>query len=109
VEAVYGMMPLAIARDRWTARKMIDASAKSFLLRHARRLSEELGYEIPWTTPEAVPEEVVDECYVFGTPGECSERIDEYIRAGASYIVFQSVLPHGIDSLRSLAGAVFRR
>jgi alkanesulfonate monooxygenase SsuD/methylene tetrahydromethanopterin reductase-like flavin-dependent oxidoreductase (luciferase family) len=109
VEAVYGMMPLAIARNRWTARKMIEASAKSFLLRHTLRLSEELGYEMPWTTPEAVPEEVVDECYVFGTPGECSQRIDEYVRAGATYIVFQSVLPHGIDSLRSLAGAVFRR
>jgi len=109
VEAVYGMMPIAIARDRWTSRKMIEASAKSFLLRHTRRLSEELGYEMPWTTPEAVPEEVVDECYVFGTPEECTERVDEYIRAGATYIVFQSVLPHGIDSLKSLAREVFRK
>lgn len=109
VEAVYGLMPIAVARDRRTARKMIEASAKSFLLRHTRRLSEELGYETPWSTPEAVPEEVVDECYVFGTPEECAERVDEYIKAGATYIVFQSVLPHGIDSLKSLAGEVFRR
>ena len=109
VEAVYGMMPIAVASDRWTDRKMIEASAKSFLLRHKRRLSKELGYEMPWLTHEAVPEEIVDECYVFGTPEECAERVDEYIRVGATYIVFQSVLPHGIEALKSLAKTIFRK
>jgi alkanesulfonate monooxygenase SsuD/methylene tetrahydromethanopterin reductase-like flavin-dependent oxidoreductase (luciferase family) len=108
IEAVYGMMPIAVASDRWTARKMIEASAKSFLHRHTRRLSEELGL-MSWSTPEEVPEEIVDECYVYGTPAECAEHVDEYVRAGATYIVFQSVLPHGIDSLKSLAGEVFRK
>ena len=64
---------------------------------------------MPWSTPEAVPEEVVDECYVFGTPEECVERVDDYIKAGATYIVFQSVLPHGIDSLKLLAGEIIKR
>lgn len=108
VEAVYGMMPMAVARDRWAARKMVEASAKSFLLRHGRRLSRELGYEKPWSTLKEVPDAVVDECYVFGTPEACVQRVDEYIRAGATYIVFQSVLPHGVDSLTALAEALFR-
>jgi phthiodiolone/phenolphthiodiolone dimycocerosates ketoreductase len=108
VEAVYGMMPLAVAKDRWTARKLVVGSAKPFLLRHGRRLSRELGYEKPWTTLKEVPDAVVDECYVFGTPEACVQRVDEYVRAGATYIVFQSVLPHGVNALKALAKALFQ-
>jgi alkanesulfonate monooxygenase SsuD/methylene tetrahydromethanopterin reductase-like flavin-dependent oxidoreductase (luciferase family) len=109
VEAVYGMMPLAVAGDRWTARKMIEAAATSFLLRHARRLSKALGYATPWTMRGTVPAAAVDECFVFGTPEECAERVNAYRRAGATYIVFQSVLPPGLASLKSLARAVFQK
>ncbi len=106
LEAVYGMMPLAVAEDRRTARQLIEASATSFLQRHARRLSEALGYETPWTPRGAVPAAAVDECFVFGTPEECAERVNAYRQAGATYIVFQAVLPLGLASLRSLATAV---
>lgn len=106
VEAVYGMMPLAVAEDRWAARQLIEAAATSFLQRHARRLAEALGYETPWTPRDVVPAAAVDECFVFGPPEECAERVDAYRQAGATYLVFQSVLPLGLASLRSLATAV---
>ena len=109
VEAVYGMMPVAVAKDRWAARKLVEASAKSFLLRHGRRISEDLGYEKPWSTLKEIPDAVVDECYVFGAPKECVKRVDKYIKAGATYIIFQSVLPHGVDSLKALAEELFRK
>jgi alkanesulfonate monooxygenase SsuD/methylene tetrahydromethanopterin reductase-like flavin-dependent oxidoreductase (luciferase family) len=109
LEAVYGMMPVAVASDRRTARKMVEPSARAFLLRHARRLSEELGYGKPWSTISEVPEEVIDECFVFGTSEECADKVEEYVKAGATYIIFQSVLPQGVGSLKSLAGEIFRR
>jgi phthiodiolone/phenolphthiodiolone dimycocerosates ketoreductase len=108
VEAVYGMMPMAVAKDRWTARKLVEGSAKAFLLRHGQRLAQALGYEKPWTTLKEIPDTVVDECYVFGTAEACVQRVDEYIRAGATYIVFQAVLPHGVDALKALAKALFQ-
>ncbi len=109
VEAVYGMMPVAVAKDRWAARKLVEASAKSFLLRHGRRISRELGYEKPWSTLKEIPDAVVDECYVFGTAEACVQRVDEYIKAGATYIIFQSVLPHGVDALKALGEKLFRK
>ena len=108
VEAVYGMMPLAVAKDRWTARKLVEGSAKPFLLRHGRRLARALGYEKPWTTLKEIPDAVVDECYVFGTAEACVQRVDEYVKAGATYVVFQAVLPHGVDALKALAKALFQ-
>lgn len=108
LEAVYGMMPIAVAGDRRSARKIIEEPAKSFLFRHARRLSEELGYEKPWTMIKDIPEEAVDECFVYGTPQEIAERAKDYIRAGATYVIFQSVIPNGIEHLRSLAEEVLK-
>ncbi len=44
----------------------------------------------------AIPEEVVDELVVGGTPAECRARIQEYFDNGVD-VVTLAVLPFGID------------
>lgn len=107
-EAVYGCMPVAIAKDREEARRLIEPSARSFLVRHAKRLCSELGYDEPWSNPSEVPQEAVNECFVFGTPRDIESRVDEYLRSGAGYMVFQQVLPIGFDSLEMLSSVLSR-
>jgi len=108
IEAVYGCMPFAIAENREDARRLIEPSARSFLVRHARRLCPALGYDEPWLKPEDVPREAVDECFVFGTSRDVESRVEEYRKAGVSYFVFQQVLPLGFESLEMLSEVVAR-
>jgi len=105
-EAVYGCMPVAIARNREDARRLIEASARSFLVRHAMRLCPEMGYDEPWSNPGDIPQEAIDECFVFGTPSDVESRVEEYLQAGASYMVFQQVLPIGFESLKMLTSVL---
>ncbi len=54
---------------------------------------------------EAIPDEVVDDLVVWGTPAQCRARIDEYVRNGVTTPCLM-VLPFGIDlreAVRSLA------
>ena len=106
VEAVYGFMPLALHDNPIEAQKMIARAAKAFLLRHASRLSQALGYSIPWTNDHQIPDRVLEHCFFFGTPADCVERIVEYEKAGATYIVFQTILPIGLRSVKRLAEAL---
>ena len=102
-EAVYGAMPTAISENREEAWRLVQASARSFLVRHAARLFQEFGCEKPWGCPEDVPENAIEECFLFGTPNHLRRRIEEYQGAGADYLVFQQVLPVGFESLRMLS------
>ena len=106
VEAVYGFMPLALSDNPTEAQKMIAPAAKAFLLRHASRLSKALGYSLPWTNYQQIPDRVLEQCFFFGTPADCVERIVEYEKAGATYIVFQTILPVGLRSVKRLAEAL---
>jgi alkanesulfonate monooxygenase SsuD/methylene tetrahydromethanopterin reductase-like flavin-dependent oxidoreductase (luciferase family) len=106
VEAVYGFMPLALSDNPTEAQKMIAPAAKAFLLRHASRLSKALGYPLPWTNYQQIPDRVLEQCFFFGTPADCVERIVEYEKAGATYIVFQTILPFGLRSVKCLAEAL---
>lgn len=103
VEAVYGFMPLALSDNPIEAQKMIAPAANAFLLRHASRLSKALGYPLPWTHHKQIPDRVLEQCFFFGTPADCVERIFEYEKAGATYIVFQTILPVGLRSVKQLA------
>jgi probable F420-dependent oxidoreductase len=54
---------------------------------------------------DAIPDEVVDDLVVWGTPAQCRARIDEYVRNGVTTPCLL-VLPFGIDlrdAVRSLA------
>jgi probable F420-dependent oxidoreductase len=54
---------------------------------------------------DAIPDEVVDDLVVWGTPEQCRARIDEYVRNGVTTPCLM-VLPFGIDlreAVRSLA------
>ncbi len=54
---------------------------------------------------EAIPDEVVDDLVVWGTPAQCRARIDEYVRNGVTTPCLL-VLPFGLDlrdAVRSLA------
>lgn len=106
VEAVYGFMPLALSDNTTEAQKMIAPAAKAFLLRHASRLSKDLGYPLPWTNYQQIPDRVLEQCFFFGTPADCVERIIEYEKAGATYIIFQTILPVGPRSVKRLAEAL---
>ena len=106
VEAVYGFMPLALSDNPIEAQKMITPAANAFLLRHASRLSKALDYSIPWTHYQQIPDHVLEQCFFFGTPDDCVERIVEYEKAGATYIVFQTILPVGLRSVKRLAEAL---
>jgi alkanesulfonate monooxygenase SsuD/methylene tetrahydromethanopterin reductase-like flavin-dependent oxidoreductase (luciferase family) len=106
VEAVYGFMPLALSHNPIEARKMITPAANGFLLRHATRLSKVLGYPRPWAHHKQIPDRVFERCFFFGTPADCVERIVEYEKAGATYIVFQTILPVGLRSVKRLAEAL---
>ncbi len=108
VEAVYGFMPLVVSDDPVEARKMITPTAYPFLLRHATRLSKALGYPKPWTHPMQIPDPVLEQCFLFGTPNDCVQRISKYVDAGATYILFQTILPVGLESVRRLAEALTR-
>jgi alkanesulfonate monooxygenase SsuD/methylene tetrahydromethanopterin reductase-like flavin-dependent oxidoreductase (luciferase family) len=109
VEAVYGFMPLVINDDPIEARKIIAPAAYSFLLRHATRLSKALDYPKPWTHYKQIPDQVLEQCFLFGTPADCAERVSQYVKAGATYIVFQTVLPVGLKSVKRLAEALMSR
>lgn len=109
VEAVYGFMPLAISDNPSEARRMIAPTAYAFLLRHATRLSKALGYPKPWTHYTQIPDQVLEQCFLFGTPTHCAERISQYVKAGATYIVFQTILPVGLKSVKRLAEALMSR
>ena len=102
-EAVYGAMPTAISENREEAWRLVETSARSFLVRHAARLCQEFGCEKPWASPEDVPKRAVEECFLFGTPSDIERRIEEYQDAGADHLVFQQVLPVGFESLRMLS------
>ena len=54
---------------------------------------------------DAIPDEVVDDLVVWGTPAQCRARVDEYVRNGVTTPCLM-VLPFGIDlraAVRSLA------
>jgi alkanesulfonate monooxygenase SsuD/methylene tetrahydromethanopterin reductase-like flavin-dependent oxidoreductase (luciferase family) len=106
VEAVYGFMPLVLSDNPIEARKLIAPAANAFLLRHASRLSKALDYPKPWTQYKQIPDPVLEQCFFFGTPADCVERITEYEKAGATYIVFQTILPVGLESVKRLAEAL---
>jgi len=105
-DVVYGCMPVAVSCRREYARKLVDKYARNFLLRHAGRLANEFGYDKIWIRPEDVPEEAVEECFIFGTPREIAKRVEEYMDAGVTYFVFQQVLPPNLSSLLSLASNI---
>lgn len=109
MEAVYGLNPVAVSQDGQRARKLIDSSARSFILRHSKRLSRELGYDKAWSNLHEIPEEVIDACFTFGTSEDCANKIRDYLNAGATYIILQTILPKGIDSLRKVAEDLFRK
>lgn len=105
-EAVYGAMPVAISENRENAMRLIEPSARDFLVRHGKRLCPGLGSDQKWSTPDQVPQEAIDECFVFGTPRDIETKVEKYLRAGATYFVFQQVLPIGLESLKMLSKIV---
>jgi alkanesulfonate monooxygenase SsuD/methylene tetrahydromethanopterin reductase-like flavin-dependent oxidoreductase (luciferase family) len=101
--------PIAVSQDRQRAKKLIDSSARSFILRHSKRLSRELGYDKAWSKLHEIPEEVIDACFTFGTSEDCANKIRGYLKAGATYIILQTILPKGIDTLRKVAEDLLRK
>lgn len=80
----------SIALNHDVALKLIEPTARWFLVWAAQppsRLCELLGYEDVWTEEEEVPLEAIEKCFIFGTPDECVEKIEKFIRAGARHFV----------------------
>jgi phthiodiolone/phenolphthiodiolone dimycocerosates ketoreductase len=80
----------SISLDHDSALKLIEPAARWFLVWAAQppsRLGELLGYKETWINEEDVPLEAIEKCFIFGTPDECIEKIEEFIRAGARHFV----------------------
>jgi alkanesulfonate monooxygenase SsuD/methylene tetrahydromethanopterin reductase-like flavin-dependent oxidoreductase (luciferase family) len=86
----------SISRSRAIARKYIDHIARSLLIYGSvgpLRLHERLGYKEPWTNPQDVPTDVIDQCLIFGTPQDCVKKIERYIKAGVKHFIFSIKCP----------------
>jgi phthiodiolone/phenolphthiodiolone dimycocerosates ketoreductase len=51
--------------------------------------NEEKGKEISEFAKENIPQEIVDSMVIFGSPEECIEQIDEYIKAGVEHFLIE--------------------
>jgi alkanesulfonate monooxygenase SsuD/methylene tetrahydromethanopterin reductase-like flavin-dependent oxidoreductase (luciferase family) len=111
----------AISDDHDVALKWLEPHVKWFLVWASQppsSLSQTLGYDEKWEKEEDVPREAVEKCFIVGTPGDCVERMKEFVNSGARYFVlgirapdeksyFQSlrlyaeeVLPHFKETIR---------
>jgi len=104
--AVYAPNPVAVSKSPEEAFASIEQSARGFLQRHSDPLAYQLGYKTPWKNPQDVPEEVIDRCYVYGTPDDCITKIEQYKKAGATHFIAVYLLPQGLQSLRLFAQKV---
>lgn len=103
----------SIALSRNSARRNIEPTARQILVtdsahRPLRRVHEAMGYGKPWTRPEDVPPEAVDRCFIFGTPDDCINRIERYMRAGFQHFIFLDISPEAkqLDSLKLYAKVI---
>lgn len=80
----------SISSNHDVALRLIEPTARWFLAWAAQprsRLCDLLGYGETWTKGEDVPLEAIERCFIFGTPDECVEKIEKFIRAGARHFV----------------------
>lgn len=104
--AVYAPNPVAVSKSLDEAFASIETSARGFLARHADPVAHELGYKSTWQRPEDVPEKAIDRCYTYGTPDDCTAKIERYKKAGATHFIAVYLLPTGLPSLRLFAEKV---
>jgi len=104
--SVYAPNPVAVSTDHDQAFASIEQTARGFLARHPDPMARELGYKSTWRRPEDVPEEAIDRCYIYGTPDDCTAKIERYERAGATHFIAVYLLPQGLPSLRLFAEKV---
>ena len=51
--------------------------------------NEEKGKEISEFAKENIPQKIIDSMVIFGSPEECIEQIDEYIKAGVEHFLIE--------------------
>jgi alkanesulfonate monooxygenase SsuD/methylene tetrahydromethanopterin reductase-like flavin-dependent oxidoreductase (luciferase family) len=110
IETVFAS-PMSISPNYDVALRSIEPLARQFLVGLVKsspefHLAERLGYETSWSKPEDVPLEIIDRCFIFGTPDDCIDKIQGYIEAGVKYFISLRLLPPGIDSLKLFAEKV---
>lgn len=99
-EVIYAPTPVAVSKDSEQAMKLVDDTARGFLLRHAERLYQEMGFSKSWTKKEEVPLEAIKRCFIAGNPDECIAQVERFAAAGATWFVALTLLPEGTESLR---------
>lgn len=100
INAVFAPIPASIAGNHETALSLIERDARRRLYSHVKHLTEYTGSKKAWTSEEDIPMEAIEDCFIFGTPDDCIVKIEKYKRAGVNTIIFLSLLPHGLSSLK---------
>ncbi len=88
--AVYLNVPAYAAQQRWLGRSTLLAEVWARWERGDRR-----------GAAAAIPDEVIDELFVFGTPAECDARIRQYLDAGVTSPII-TTFPLDVDPLPAL-------
>jgi phthiodiolone/phenolphthiodiolone dimycocerosates ketoreductase len=80
----------SISMDHDTALKWLEPHVKWFLVWASQppsSLPQILGQGEKWAKEEDVPREAVESCFIVGTPGECIEKMKEFVDNGVRYFV----------------------
>jgi len=68
--------------------------------------AERMGYGGPWEKLEDVPDEAVDQCFLFGTADDCISKIEKFAKKGVNYFVPLPLYPTDRKTLKVFAEEV---
>jgi phthiodiolone/phenolphthiodiolone dimycocerosates ketoreductase len=94
--------PFAVASKYDDALRYVERGGRRSIFNHSGppyNYAKFLGYEKLWEKPEDVPLEVIDKCYIFGTPDDCINKIEKYIDKGVTYFIAVPLYPIGLEGL----------
>lgn len=101
--------PFAIADTYDEALSYIRESGRNTLLHFGKpphNYAERMGFESPWEKPENVPDDAIDQCFIFGTPDDCITKIQKFADKGVKHFINLPLYPQGLKSLRFYAEEV---
>jgi alkanesulfonate monooxygenase SsuD/methylene tetrahydromethanopterin reductase-like flavin-dependent oxidoreductase (luciferase family) len=108
LEAVFAA-PFAIAKTYDEAIGYIRERARNTLRNYGgppHNYAERMGYSAPWEKPEDVPDDAIDQCFIFGTPEDCIEKIKKFAQKGVSHFISLPLYPLGLNSIKMFAEEV---
>lgn len=95
----------SISHDHDLALRWLEPHVKWFLVWASlppSSLPQILSYEERWERDEDVPKEAIEKCFIVGTPGECVEKMREFIQSGVRYFVLAIRAPDKESYFKSL-------